>query len=302
MCKAGVFLFPLLRSLALQFGMPELPEVETIVRDLRAQVVGKVIRRASYLHWAKTFVDAGPQGFAKQVTGKKITAVERRAKRIVFSLGRDVRMVVSLRMTGQLYYLESSRPTAASTRFVLDLGKGELRFDDARKFGRVWLFSPADWAEDSARAGPEPLEMTEDAFVNHFAARRGMLKPSLLNQKIIAGIGNIYADEALWLARLHPRRRLEGLTRSQLAALYQGVQTALRSAIENRGTSFDDYRDGRGEKGANQEKLHVYGRKGLPCHRCGSAIEKMVSGQRGTHYCSVCQKAPRRLGVIRHIH
>lgn len=273
--------------------MPELPEVETIVRDLRPLVKGRTITGLAYSHWPKTFATGTPAATEKRLRGRSIEDVERRAKRIVFKLsGGDVG-VVSLRMTGQLTYEKRMRPPTSFTRFVLALDRGFVRFDDARKFGRFWVWSAAEWEKESAKLGPEPLAMSEAEFEALLRKKRGMLKALLMDQKTLAGVGNIYADEALWLAKLHPRRRAETLSKAQMHALYQGVREALATGIRNRGTSIDDYVDGTGEQGGHQEFLHAYGRTGQPCERCGTPIKRIVSGQRGTHFCPKCQPAPK---------
>lgn len=273
--------------------MPELPEVETIVRDLRPHVTGRTIVGLPYTHWDKTFATGKPSQVERRLKGRTFAGVERRAKRIVFVLDSGDRLVVSLRMTGQLIFQKKSEEPNSFTRFVLAMDRGFVRFEDARKFGRVWLFSPLEWEEESAKLGPEPLAMTEAEFVKLLRGRKGMLKAMLLDQKVLAGVGNIYADEALWHARLHPRRRAEKLTDKQRAALFAGVVHVLEKGIRNRGTSIDDYVGGNGEMGNNQGSLQAYGRGGEPCSRCQTPIKKITSGQRGTHYCPKCQPSPR---------
>jgi formamidopyrimidine-DNA glycosylase len=228
-----------------------------------------------------------------RIEGKKISGVSRRAKRIVVELEGGLRFVVSLRMTGQLYFEAKAAPPSSFTRFVLQLEKGALRFDDARKFGRVWLWDDKEWAAESAKLGPEPLSMSDDEFAALLRRKKGMLKPLLMDQKTLSGVGNIYADEALWYAKLHPRRRAETLRPAELKALHEGIVRSLEAGIANRGTSIDDYVGGTGEKGDNQNFLHAYGRTGKPCERCGEPIRKIVSGQRGTHFCPRCQPTPR---------
>jgi formamidopyrimidine-DNA glycosylase len=273
--------------------MPELPEVETIVRDLRPHVAGRRIGGLTYVHWDKTFATGSPKRVGAALAGRRVAALERRAKRVVMILDDGRVFVVSLRMTGQLTWERTPRAPSSFTRFILALDKGAVRFDDARKFGRVWLYTPAQWAAESARLGPEPLSMSEADFAALLATRRGMLKALLLDQKTLAGVGNIYADEALWLAKLHPRKRAETLSRAQAGALYRGVREALEAGIRNKGTSIDDYVGGLGEQGDNQNHLHAYGRTGEPCERCGTPIKRITSGQRGTHFCPTCQRQPR---------
>lgn len=273
--------------------MPELPEVETIVRDLRPLVKGRTITGLAYSHWPKTIATGTPAQTEARLRGCTIEGVERRAKRIVFRLSSGDVGVVSLRMTGQLTFEKKMRPPTSFTRFILALDRGFVRFDDARKFGRFWVYDADAWGRESAKLGPEPLAMSEGEFETLLRTKRGMLKALLMDQKTLAGVGNIYADEALWLAKLHPRRRAEKLTRAQVHALYRGVRETLEAGIRNRGTSIDDYVGGTGEPGGNQNFLHAYGRTGKPCERCGTPIKRIVSGQRGTHFCPKCQPAPR---------
>ena len=275
--------------------MPELPEVETVVRDLRAVIAGHRILHLHYWNWERTFAGVDMDDFATQLRGSVVLDVTRRAKRIVICLSDDRYLVISLRMTGQLvYFPPDSAPDAdKATRLILALDNGYLRFADARKFGRVRLLSREQWIAESSRLGPEPLELSFEAFRTLLGTRRGMLKPALLDQCFLSGVGNIYADEALWLARLHPARRIASLRRGQQKALFEAVRHVLLTGIDNRGTSIDDYLGGLGEKGGNQNFLHVYGRTGEACDRCGTPIRKMMFGQRGTHYCPRCQVKPR---------
>ncbi len=276
--------------------MPELPEVETIVRDVRPHVTGRRIRGLRYWNWERTFATHPPAELDAALAGRRIEGVGRRAKRILFRLDDERLLVMSLRMTGQLTFRAKPLAPTAFTRFILALDRGEVRFDDARKFGRVWLYTPAEWAAESAKLGPEPLEMSEEEFVRHLSLRKGMLKALLLDQKFLAGVGNIYADEALWRAGLHPRKRAETLRRPEKERLYEAVRHVLEAGIRNRGTSIDDYVGGTGEQGSHQSFLEAYGRTGEPCRRCGAEIRRIVSGQRGTHYCPKCQPAPRGRG------
>ena len=275
--------------------MPELPEVETVVRDLRAVLVGHRILHLEYWNWERTFGGLHPEEWGRRLAGLRVQDVVRRAKRILVVLETDEYLVISLRMTGQLVYFPPEHPpeTDKSTRFLLSLDNGYLRFADARKFGRAQLLSREEWITESAHLGPEPLALNLVDFRTLLGTRKGMLKPALLDQRFLSGVGNIYADEALWLAQLHPARRIDSLRPVQQARLHAAILEVLGTAIENRGTSIDDYLGGLGEQGSNQNFLHVYGRTGQPCERCGTTIRKMMFGQRGTHYCPRCQPKPR---------
>ncbi len=288
--------------------MPELPEVETIVRDLRRLVVGK--RIADFVaEWRGVTGVEPPELVAARVRGARIVGTRRRGKLAVLDLDTGESLVISLRMTGRLL---SRRPGAAEDRFVRARFSfaegGELRFADTRKFGRIVLI-PSDAISDAApalarrdgaplheRLGIEPLS---PAFtVRRFAAllrarRRSGLKPLLLDQTFIAGIGNIYANEALFRARIHPLRRAGGLKAERVLALHASIRDALRRAISLRGASVDDYRDARGRRGRMQREFLVHGREGEPCPRCGRAIRKTYVGGRGTYWCPSCQRTPR---------
>jgi len=283
--------------------VPELPEVETVARDLRPRLVGATVVGAR-TSWARTLRTHDPATFATAVAGRTVKAVGRRAKLVVVELTGDAALTIHLKMTGQLFVVAAAAPLDPYVRLVLELDDGrELRFRDIRKFGRVGLY-PRDPASGElvvelggaavfAGLGPEPLDpaFTLRAFRARLRGRRGRLKPLLLDQGFVAGIGNIYADEALWAARLHPLRSSAGLRPADERRLYEAIQTILAEAIERRGSSIDDYTapDGDGEM---QERLNVYQRTGEPCPRCGRPIRRIVIGARATHFCSWCQRLP----------
>ena len=284
--------------------MPELPEVETVARDLRRLVVGATILGAAG-DWPRAIAShASMAAFADGLVGRRIEAVGRRAKLVVVDLSGDAALTIHLKMTGQLFVVPAGAPSDRHVHLALALDDGrELRFRDIRKFGRVglWPRDPLSGAVLDAEAGgelfaghgPEPLEeaFTLRAFRERLRRRRGRLKPLLLDQAFIAGIGNIYADEALWRARLHPLRRVASLRPSDEASLYREFRAVLVEAIERRGSSIDDYTAPDGD-GAMQERLVVYQRAGAPCVRCGRPIRRIVVGQRATHFCSWCQRLP----------
>ena len=270
--------------------MPELPEVETVARDLRALIVGATIVDAE-TRWERTLRYASPQAFSDGVAGRRIEAVGRRGKQLVVELSGGAFLTIHLKMTGQLFVVPHGRPDDAYVRLVLTLEDGrEIRFRDIRKFGRVGLYG-ADGADPFAATGPEPLadSFTVAAFRRRLRARKGRLKPLLLDQTFIAGVGNIYADEALWAARLHPVRTARTLRPADERRLWREMRRILAEAVIRRGSSIDDYTapDGDGEM---QERLLVYQRAGEPCSRCGRPIRRIVVGGRATHFCSWCQR------------
>jgi formamidopyrimidine-DNA glycosylase len=279
--------------------MPELPEVETTVRDLRPQLVGRSIRRAR-VTWARTIAAPPALAFTREIVGYTITAITRRGKYLVLELVKPGRahkpggvrfLLVHLRMTGQFGFHapRARRDPHQHVYLLLDDGR-ELRFHDYRKFGRWWLVD--DPGLVVGKLGPEPLDMTKLEFLNRLRARKGRIKPLLLNQSFIAGVGNIYADESLWYARLHPLREATSLSDAEASALYHAIRRVFAKAIKLGGTSFDAaYRRINGESGEFQEDLRVIGRAGEPCYRCRTPIVKTVVGQRGTYYCPNCQRA-----------
>jgi formamidopyrimidine-DNA glycosylase len=285
--------------------VPELPEVETVARDLRPRLVGATIVGAR-TSWPRTLRTHDPDGFAAAVADRRVAAVGRRGKLVVVELSGDAALTIHLKMTGQLFVVPAAAPVDPYVRLAVELADGrELRFRDVRKFGRVGLYrrDPAtgELVEELGGAavlagqGPEPLDeaFTLRAFRSRLRGRRGRLKPLLLDQGFIAGIGNIYADEALWTARLHPLRSVQTLRPPDERRLHRAIREILAEAVERRGSSIDDYTapDGDGEM---QEQLQVYQRAGEPCPRCGRPIRRIVIGGRASHFCSWCQRLPAR--------
>ena len=277
--------------------MPELPEVETVARDLRRHLLpdgggpGPVIAGVR-VAWPRTVRDGDPAALAAGVTGRRIEAVGRRGKLLVIDLDGGSFVTVHLKMTGQLFVVPAGLPHDPYERLALALDDGrEIRFRDVRKFGRVGLYLADDDPFDGL--GPEPLDarFTLRAFRARIRGRRARLKPLLVDQAFIAGVGNIYADEALWRSRLHPLRSAASLRPGDERALYRNVREILSEAVERRGSSIDDYTapDGDGEM---QEHLDVYQRTGRPCLRCGRPVRRIVIGIRATHFCSWCQRLP----------
>ncbi|HUS17792.1 MAG TPA: bifunctional DNA-formamidopyrimidine glycosylase/DNA-(apurinic or apyrimidinic site) lyase [Chloroflexia bacterium] len=272
--------------------MPELPEVETIVVGLRPLLAGRHIVTVSHCDWPPTLAGYAPDAFCADLTGDSIRDVDRRAKYILLVLESDRVLAIHLRMTGGLVYHPAPVPPDKATRLIFDLEDGgQLHFTDARKFGRVRLLAPPEVGDFLGLLGPEPLPdaFTVDRFRERFRNRRGQLKPALLDQRVLAGLGNIYADEALFHSQLHPQRPIPTLGEEDTERLYRAIRAVLSQGIANRGTSISDYRDAQGEKGSNQQALHAYGQTGQPCSRCGTPIERTVVGGRGTHFCPRCQ-------------
>ncbi len=272
--------------------MPELPEVETVRRSLREALRGRRIVEVTRIAWPRTIAEPPPETFRELLRDRAVLDVDRRGKYVLLRLDHDETLVVHLRMTGRLTVAPAGDEPDAHTHIVLRLDDGrQLMFRDTRKFGRIWLLDGEGLASLEGKLGPEPLDdaLTAEEFRTLLRRRRGRLKPLLLDQSVIAGLGNIYVDEALWLARLHPLRTVVSLEDEQVDTLYGAIRTVLARAVDNRGTTFSDFRDGWGYRGDNQQFLNVYDRAGRPCPRCGTPIERIVVGQRGTHVCPFCQ-------------
>ncbi|MCE7938193.1 formamidopyrimidine-DNA glycosylase [bacterium] len=273
--------------------MPELPEVETYARDLAGVLPGRVLTGA-WTDWPNQLPLNTPAGLDAGVRGQAVAAVGRRGKHLVVRLTRDW-LIIHLKMSGRLQLVPAASPPNPHAHVVFGLDGGDaLRFHDPRKFGRVYLV--ADPAVVLGALGPEPLgdALTLDRFRSRLAGRRGRLKPVVLDQTFVAGIGNIYADEALWAARLHPLRRADSLDEAEVARLYAAIRDVLARGVAARGTSFSTggYRDLTGNLGEMQGTLAVFRRTGAPCPACGTPIARLVVAQRGTHVCPACQPLP----------
>ncbi len=274
--------------------MPELPEVETVVRGLRAPLIGRRVE-SFWLGWPRTLATPHPDQFEARIVGQTFQSIERRAKYIICQLDDDL-LVVHLTMTGRLYVTpaDAVHNDDRWVHFKLGLDAGqELRFSDARKFGKVFLSREfASIGKGAAALGPEPLEddFTVDVFRERLSKRKTSIKALLLDQSFVAGVGNIYADEALFRARIHPLRRADTLTADESAALFETVRAALRDGIDYEGASVQWYRKPDGSTGESQEHFFAYGRDGQPCLNCGTIMTKIRVAQRGTHLCLNCQK------------
>ncbi len=273
--------------------MPELPEAETIVRGLRPAVVGETITRAEVLK--PDILRERKRTFAPKVRGRVIEAVERRAKNVLLRLSGSRVIAVNLGMTGRLLPFAlpprgQARPTHPAVRFRLASG-GVLVFDDVRRFGTVECLSDAEWRDRSHRMGPEPLssDFTSARLLEGLTASRSPVRSWLLDQRRIAGVGNIYAAEALFLAGIHPRRPANSVSAGEAGKLHDAVRSVLSKAIEAGGTTIRDYRTATGDEGGFAPSLFVYGRDGEACSRCGTSVERIVFGNRSAFFCPTCQ-------------
>jgi formamidopyrimidine-DNA glycosylase len=264
--------------------MPELPEVETIARTLRPVLIGKTILSAD-LRWPRTLAAPSPKVFKKRVIGQRIESISRRAKFLDFQLS-DLHLLLHLRMSGDLLVVLGGYQTAKHDRLIVRLsGDACLVFSDPRKFGRVWLVE--DPAEIFTDLGMEPLseEFSPEWLSSALRTRRRQLKPLLLDQTFIAGLGNIYTDEALHLAKLHPLTLSDQITRNKVNGLWRAIREVLEEGIRRNGASIDWVYRG----GDFQNHFRVYGRTGEPCPVCKTPIQRITVGQRGTHFCPHCQ-------------
>jgi formamidopyrimidine-DNA glycosylase len=242
--------------------------------------------------WPRTVAVPGQEEFESQIVGRRVESVGRRGKYVVVGLDSGY-LLIHLKMSGQLSVVRANEPLDGYTHTLFDLDDGsQLRFRDVRKFGRVYLVERLE--QVTAGLGPEPLDdsLTVDDFRRLLARRSGRLKTLLLDQGFLAGLGNIYADESLFAAGLHPLRKADSLSYEEQARLFEAVRTVLGGAVAGRGTTLSDqgYIDARGEPGTFQNQIAVYHRSGEPCLVCGTVIERIIVGARSTHYCPHCQR------------
>jgi formamidopyrimidine-DNA glycosylase len=282
--------------------MPELPEVETVVRGLQTALPGRSIIS---VRLGKTdFID-DPVALGESLPGRRIAAVERIGKFIHLQLAPDAspgsghpdppsHLMVHLGMTGRLVVRAANEPAPPHTHVYFQLDDGrELRYTDIRRFGQMLLLRDAKIAELRERLGEDALTISTEEFRRRLAGRRARIKALLLDQSVLRGVGNIYADESLWRARLHPARQAAKLTSEEIDRLRQAVQRVLNEAIRLRGSSISDFVDSDGQPGGYQKWHRVYAREEKPCYRCRAIIRRVIVAGRGSHFCPRCQPVPR---------
>ena len=265
--------------------MPELPEVETIKRDLERYILHKKIKGV-VIKEPRSIKEPGPAAFKKKIEGQSIKEIKRRGKVLVLSLTSKEFLVVHLRLTG---WFSWDKKADKSARVIFLFSDGFLNFCDPRLFGELRLIK--DWQNLPMikKMGPEPLEISKFEFIQMFKTKRAKIKPLLMEQSFLAGIGNLYAAEGLFCAAIHPQRGVYKITSEELGRLYDCLKGILSVAIKNRGTSVDTFRDLKGKEGGFSSYLKVYGRKNQPCFKCRTPIKRITLGGRGTYFCSQCQ-------------
>src|SRR5438045_3892507 len=284
--------------------MPELPEVETVARGLRQAILG---RRILSVTLGKTdFID-DPAALEQHLPGRQIEAVERYGKFMLLRLSAvneetraatngdaaPVSLLVHLGMTGQIAPSPAGQPREKHTHVCLLLDDGrELRYTDARRFGRIAYLTEVPLEQELTRFGADPLEIGKEEFVKRIRERRARIKALLLDQSVLRGVGNIYADESLWKAKIHPARLGAKLSREQAEVLRHALQEILHKAIVMRGSSISDFLDAQGEPGEYQRRHRAYGREGKACHRCKTVIRRGIVAGRSSYFCPKCQPAP----------
>ncbi len=283
--------------------MPELPEVETVLRGLKERALGRRITTISIGH--PGVVIGSPEKFAARIEGKVIAGLRRKGKALAVEFGvRDgeprLYLLMRLGMTGQVTVVPSAAPLESHThvRMLLDAGDAEVRFRDVRRFGRLRCCTLEELEAVLGRLGPDAQQITAEEFLWSMRGRRGAIKSWLMNQQLLAGLGNIYADEALFAARIHPLTQPGGVSIKAARRLYHAVRRVLARAVELQGTSFRDYLDIEGRPGNFLPQLKVYQRTGQPCRRCGRPIRRIVIAGRSSHYCPRCQPRPRRVAKM----
>lgn len=271
--------------------MPELPEVETIRRDLEKEIVGNKI--VGLWYDVPKMLQPSPKTVEK-IVGRHIVSAGRVGKLLLLGIENDRTVGIHLKLSGRLFIRKQSDLEDKFTYVVFKLDDGrELRFTDFRKFGYVKMIeSSAELSEIKDKYGPEPLtnDFTSETLKKVLNKTTRAVKTVIMDQEKIAGIGNIYADEALWYAKIHPETRANSLNSKQIEALYQGIIKSIEQGIQDRGTSVDDYLDIYGREGGHAKNLNVFRQNGQPCPRCGTTIKKIRVGGRGTHFCPQCQK------------
>ncbi|HET7127841.1 MAG TPA: bifunctional DNA-formamidopyrimidine glycosylase/DNA-(apurinic or apyrimidinic site) lyase [Gaiellaceae bacterium] len=277
--------------------MPELPEVESVRRRLAPVLEGRILERVEIADPRLTR-PLDPDDVARELGGERVAVVDRRGKYLIVRFESGRALLVHLRMTGSfLYSTDGTLPADAHRRAVVTLDDGsDVAYRDVRRFG-TWLLLEPDEVDAyvDARVGREPLATAYRAkhLAERLAGRRAPVKAAILDQRTVAGVGNIYADEALWRARIHPLTPAEALEPDDVKALYRGIRDSLRAGIRRQGSTLRDYRLPDGAEGGAQHEFKVYGRGGEPCDRCGTPIDKTRVAGRGTWYCPTCQRVGR---------
>ena len=273
--------------------MPEMPEVEIIRQELAGKIIGQTLRNVD-VRLPRLIKWPDAECFSRAVTGRTITAVERRGKYLIFYLDEKLLLVIHLRMTGRLIYVKPGIPHDKYTRIIFTFMDGNtLLYADTRTLGTLYLVSLDELSRIGGlnTMGPEPLspEFTREYLQSIVSDYRGTIKGLLLNQKFIGGLGNIYVDESLHLSGIHPSRSGNTLSDEEIDRLYVMINKVILEGIQHGGTTFRDYRNSNGQSGSHQHHLYVYGRKNQPCLLCGNLIAKIEVAGRGTHYCPTCQ-------------
>ena len=288
-------LTPETRNLKPEIRMPELPEVQTVVNDLNAAGLEGAVITGARVFWPRSIATPGIRTFYRQIKGKKISAIRRRGKFLVFDFCGGQFMLIHLRMSGRIHLVSADTERLQHEHVIISFEDGrQLRFHDTRKFGRIYLLNNPD--KILGKLGLEPLApaFTTTSLIKKLRARKRLLKPLLLDQSFIAGLGNIYVDEALWEAKIHPCRIASTLSDSEIKALHTTIPLVLKRGLKNLGTSLGtgkaNFYSVARRKGRNTDELKVFRRTGLPCPRCKATIERIIVGQRSTHICSQCQK------------
>jgi formamidopyrimidine-DNA glycosylase len=273
--------------------MPELPEVQTVVNTLAPRIVGQRISRVEVVR--ADVIRPAEIDLARRVTDRSVTAIVRRGKRIVVTIDSDDVFYFHLGMTGRLTVEQPAQPIAKHTHLVLHFDSFQMRFTDSRRFGGVFWLGRCATTNDIAGdgLGPEPLTLRPGQLTQRLSRTGRAIKNALLDQRLIAGLGNIYADEALFAARIHPLRRADRLKPAEVRRLSRAIKLTLRRALRHRGSTLRDYVDADGASGAFQRLHRVYARQGLPCAVCGARVRLLVLAGRSCHFCANCQRRRR---------
>jgi formamidopyrimidine-DNA glycosylase len=282
--------------------MPELPEVETVSQGLQRRALGRRIQAVEVRH--PGVIVGSPEQFAGELEGRAIVSVQRKGKALALELSTENQppryLLVRLGMTGQFTVSARQTPLEPHTHVLLSLGeREELRFRDVRRFGRLRCCTPEELEVAFGRLGPDAQQVTEEQFLNALRARRGAIKSWLMNQQVLAGLGNIYADESLFVAGIHPLAQPGRISLRKARHLFRAVRKVLERAVKLQGTSFRDYVDIEGRPGNYEPRLRVYQRTGEPCRRCGRPVRRLVIAGRSSHFCPRCQPRPPHVARMR---